>query len=711
MNKLKDILKKNTDNLEYHFIRGEGIDPEIFEIKEKSRKTLEMYQNYKSRSSVQIIAENNHSYRVIKRLARSQYNSEYGFIHTHIYPDGSIYKGKIIDGKKNGKGTLICFEEPEWLAADNSSIGLYNRYGDILTESNIKCEPKTTSHIIGYKKKPKKKIHFEGEWKDNEFHGKGIYTKNITNNLREHYNGEWVNGKKHGTGNFECGDEKYNGKWYEGKKHGYGINIWRNGDKYHGNWINGKKDGLGDFSYSNGDKYSGEFHFDNRHGEGTYIWSNGDIYKGYWDTSQRHGKGTFTKANNYKYEGEWKYDKPHGEGTCYYLNGNKYVGNWINGKKDGLGIYYGGCNNNYSVQSHYNKYNAEWTDNKVIKFGSVCKYNNPNYLSQLEKYVSKLESQLESQSNSQLNIKYNKLETEIENERNKNKPSRFKILRIEKKLIKLNETQFFKNKILLKKLKIKILELKEKREQLPRKSLELKPISQEQQEPVKPLEPSALPISQEQQEPVKPLEPSALPISQEQQEPVKPLEPSALPLSLKPSAPPIPPLPLELQVEDNKTEQQLYPEIPLCKYVEPSAPLLQQSQPPPPLASIVSPQQSKTCAKVCSQIGPRSRIYRRKRRKKKQLASRLFKPSDSHLQKINVFRLHHSSRPVPALPTSSPAPHNNCIICMNGNKTTIILPCEHLCFCNECSNTKARYIVNCPICKKKIEKLKRIYTN
>ncbi len=57
----------------------------------------------------------------------------------------------------------------------------------------------------------------EGEWKDDQAHGYGIYV---------HVNGA-----------------KYEGYWKNDLQDGYGIEIWADGSKYEGFYAEGKKDG------------------------------------------------------------------------------------------------------------------------------------------------------------------------------------------------------------------------------------------------------------------------------------------------------------------------------------------------------------------------------------------------------------------------------------------------------------------------------------
>ena len=46
-----------------------------------------------------------------------------------------------------------------------------------------------------------------------------------------------------------------------------------------------------------------------------------------------------------------------------------------------------------------------------------------------------------------------------------------------------------------------------------------------------------------------------------------------------------------------------------------------------------------------------------------------------------------------------------CIICMEKAKNTIMIPCNHVCCCVECS----KYLKKCPMCRTQLEDIKRVY--
>ncbi|CAK4067068.1 unnamed protein product [Aphanomyces euteiches] len=53
-----------------------------------------------------------------------------------------------------------------------------------------------------------------------------------------------------------------------------------------------------------------------------------------------------------------------------------------------------------------------------------------------------------------------------------------------------------------------------------------------------------------------------------------------------------------------------------------------------------------------------------------------------------------------------PNPALECVVCLTGTKTVLLLPCKHLCLCQKCS---AMVTAECPLCKTKIESKTDVY--
>ena len=52
-----------------------------------------------------------------------------------------------------------------------------------------------------------------------------------------------------------------------------------------------------------------------------------------------------------------------------------------------------------------------------------------------------------------------------------------------------------------------------------------------------------------------------------------------------------------------------------------------------------------------------------------------------------------------------PAHEPNCVICLSSTPNIALLPCGHVCTCEECS----RRVINCPICRGTISNIIRVY--
>jgi hypothetical protein len=46
---------------------------------------------------------------------------------------------------------------------------------------------------------------------------------------------------------------------------------------------------------------------------------------------------------------------------------------------------------------------------------------------------------------------------------------------------------------------------------------------------------------------------------------------------------------------------------------------------------------------------------------------------------------------------------NECVICYTNPRNTVILPCRHLCICNECANIVRTQTNKCPLCRTSIK--------
>ena len=154
----------------------------------------------------------------------------------YSYINNTLYKGDIINNKKEGKGEEITNET------------IYN--GDFFNDKK-NGKGKLINNISG--------DIYEGNFKDDLFDGEGHYIYKISG---QEYTGEYKEGLMHGKGLYEWSQgEYYKGNFVNGKKEGLGEMQWADGRKYIGPFVNGRPQGIG--IYDNGINYKGEVEFFN----------------------------------------------------------------------------------------------------------------------------------------------------------------------------------------------------------------------------------------------------------------------------------------------------------------------------------------------------------------------------------------------------------------------------------------------------------------
>jgi hypothetical protein len=117
---------------------------------------------------------------------------------------------------------------------------------------------------------------YEGFWKNDTFHGDGLYLWN----KHEWFKGNFFNGFMHGKGmkRFKSGNV-YVGEFFRGKMHGSGKMDFKNGDFYDGEWSNDCMNGPGSYFWAkSGDRFFGIMKQDVRI-SGVISLENGEEYK------------------------------------------------------------------------------------------------------------------------------------------------------------------------------------------------------------------------------------------------------------------------------------------------------------------------------------------------------------------------------------------------------------------------------------------------
>ncbi len=153
--------------------------------------------------------------------------SNFSLAESFFYPNGDEYIGKLVDGKREGKGTLIYWN---------------------------------------FKK-------YEGEFKNDKRHGEGTFTDEADGIL---YIGQWKDDKKSGSGAIRYKNGlKYSGEWKNDKENGKGKIILPTGEEYVGQF----KDGVAFFEgeqpivYDNSELFYGKYKNNKKHGQGTLVFA------------------------------------------------------------------------------------------------------------------------------------------------------------------------------------------------------------------------------------------------------------------------------------------------------------------------------------------------------------------------------------------------------------------------------------------------------
>ena len=147
----------------------------------------------------------------------------YLYVFDEFFEKEDEYIGNFKKGKRDGNG--ISYHSNDWYDSDDPSHDEYHRK------------------------------EYEGQWKNNERHGKGIEY--------------WFYGEK-----------EYEGQWRENKRNGKGNSYYHKDGKieYKGDWKNNMRNGKGISYHNNGNKkYQGEWKNNEPYGRGTHYDINGEI--------------------------------------------------------------------------------------------------------------------------------------------------------------------------------------------------------------------------------------------------------------------------------------------------------------------------------------------------------------------------------------------------------------------------------------------------
>ncbi|XP_044269061.1 uncharacterized protein LOC123014175 [Tribolium madens] len=80
---------------------------------------------------------------------------------------------------------------------------------------------------------------------------------------------------------------------------------------------------------------------------------------------------------------------------------------------------------------------------------------------------------------------------------------------------------------------------------------------------------------------------------------------------------------------------------------------------------------------------------------------------------LSRYTLRYSSKQIIECKPSTNNDEKNegyCVVCQDNSKCVLVLPCRHLCLCDDCAPRLMRYSGQCPICRKRIRSSMKVYT-
>jgi len=155
-----------------------------------------------------------------------------------------------------------------------------------------------------------------------------------------HYVGDMKGSLRHGVGKYiwDSGpnkDEVYEGDWKDDQITGKGIYTWQNGGKYEGVLKDSRMTGKGIYTWPDGQKYDGDWKDSRMTGKGIYtdpkMGIDGSKYEGEWKDGQIQGHGVYT-IHSKSTEAKWNTGIADGIGIHTRPNGDRFEGeiyiNW-----------------------------------------------------------------------------------------------------------------------------------------------------------------------------------------------------------------------------------------------------------------------------------------------------------------------------------------------------------------------------------------------
>lgn len=226
-------------------------------------------------------------------------------------PDGSRYRGELVDGLLQGQGRLD-YPTGAWYEGEFRD-GLFDGQG-----------------VLKYPGGDR----YEGGFRKGLRHGEGLWVQG-----EDRYRGEFRDDLQHGFGILELGDgSSHQGQFEAGRAQGPGVRKDAEGNRFSGAFVDDQLEGPGRYEGAEGDSYLGAFHAGVFEGDGRYQSADGDVWSGRFREGALHGEGTFEGSDGTRYQGQFRDWRFHGQGRLEKPDGSVHEGGFRNGQPDGEGV-------------------------------------------------------------------------------------------------------------------------------------------------------------------------------------------------------------------------------------------------------------------------------------------------------------------------------------------------------------------------------------
>ncbi|TBV08987.1 C13 family peptidase [Phytopseudomonas dryadis] len=227
-----------------------------------------------------------------------------------VLPDGSRYRGEVVDGLLQGRGRLD-HADGSWFSGTFKD-GQRDGQGEWRGANGE---------------------HYVGGFADGSFSGEGTLSQ-----AGQVYRGEFRKGRFHGLGQLEQADgSSFHGRFVRGLPDGQGVREDEYGNQLSGTFVAGQLKGAGSYRNSDGDLYDGELQGSLFHGKGRFQSAAGDVWSGTFVGGALTGQGQFHGSDGSHYRGQFRDWRYQGEGRLAQADGSVYQGRFANGQFNGAG--------------------------------------------------------------------------------------------------------------------------------------------------------------------------------------------------------------------------------------------------------------------------------------------------------------------------------------------------------------------------------------